>query len=153
MATDFLEFVSAGGSDGRGEEGRAAHGCAWWGIDERDGNNECDARMADDNGGPCLLYDYIALPQKRYDSCFECRRPFFFFLPPGLEPFVRSRACDVPRIMGLFARLRSECEDFRTRRTSRRIALVSPTASACRGARRARPQAQMAARHSAPRNR
>jgi hypothetical protein len=59
----------------------------------------CDTRMADDddNGGPCLLYDYIAQPQKLYDSCFQCRRPFFVFNHYASSG---SCACDVPRVMG-----------------------------------------------------
>jgi hypothetical protein len=86
----FYEWVGREGSES------AAHGCAWWGIDERDGNNECDARMADNNGGPCLLYDYIALAQKLYDSCFECRRPlFFFYMTPPRALCSSMCACDV----------------------------------------------------------
>jgi hypothetical protein len=66
MATDFLEFVSIGGSDGKGvrERHMDARGGA---LTKETGTTNCDARMADDNGGPCLLYDYIALPQKLYD--------------------------------------------------------------------------------------
>jgi hypothetical protein len=59
MATDFLEFLSGSGLGGKMVGGRAAQGCDSGAFTKRD-RKRYDARM-DNDGGPCLLYDYIAL--------------------------------------------------------------------------------------------
>jgi hypothetical protein len=51
----------------------------WWGIDERDGNYDAMHGWLMITAAPCLLYDYIAQPQKLHHSLVECRRPLFCF--------------------------------------------------------------------------
>jgi hypothetical protein len=72
----------------------------WWGIDERDGNNDAIHEWLMITAAPCLLYDYIALPQKLYDSFIECRRPLFCFYYTVVDASSPRCACDVPRVRG-----------------------------------------------------
>jgi hypothetical protein len=67
----------------------------WWGIVERDGNNDAIHERLMITAAPCLLYDYIALPEKHYDSFVECRRPLFCFyytaMPRAVDVLVMFR--------------------------------------------------------------